>query len=170
MKYAVDWDYSIEPMSDGDWEAVCAIYLEGIATGNATFEIEVPDWATWDSGHRKDCRLLAKCGKKVLGWAALSAVSQRRCYSGVAEVSAYVAAAARGKGIGKALLESLVTASETAGFWTLQASVFPENEASIALHQSCGFKKVGHRERIGALHGIWHDTVVLERRSNVMGV
>ena len=163
-------EYSIEFMGDNDWEVVRAIYLEGTAGGNATFETQAPDWETWDSSHRKDCRLVANADKAVLGWAALSPVSRRPCYSGVAEVSVYVADASKGRGVGRALLESLVSASEKAGIWTLQASIFPENTASIALHKSCGFKELGRRERIAALHGVWRDTVVLERRSKVVGV
>jgi L-amino acid N-acyltransferase YncA len=163
-------DYSIEPMLDDDWEAVRSIYLEGIATGNATFETQAPGWVTWDSNHRKDCRMVAKVGKEVLGWAALSLVSQRACYSGVAEVSVYVAGSSRGRGIGRVLLESLVAASEEAGLWTLQASIFPENTASIAVHKSCGFRELGRRERVAVLQGVWRDTVILERRSKVVGV
>lgn len=162
--------YSIEPMIDDDWEAVRSIYLEGIATGNATFETQAPDWLVWDGNHWKDCRLVARADKAVLGWAALSPVSRRACYSGVAEVSVYVAASSRGRGIGRVLLESLVTASEKAGIWTLQASIFPENAASIAVHKSCGFRELGRQERIAVLSGVWRDTVILERRSKIVGV
>jgi L-amino acid N-acyltransferase YncA len=168
----------IVPLRPSDWAAVRRIFLEGIATGNATFETEAPDWETWDRAHRADCRLLArdedavasaKTPFSVLGWAALSRVSQRRAYEGVAEVSVYVAAAARGKGVGRALLEELVRASEAAGIWTLQAGIFPENAASLAIHEGCGFRRVGTRQRIGRLNGVWRDVVLLERRSRVAG-
>jgi L-amino acid N-acyltransferase YncA len=135
--------YRLSPMQDGDWEAVRAIYLEGIATGNATFETEAPDWETWDCNHLRECRLVARAGDQVIGWAALSPVSRRSCYSGVAENSVYVAGTARGMGVGKALMEALVTESERAGIWMLQTSIFPENAASIAIHKACGFREVG---------------------------
>jgi len=150
------------------WGAVRKIYAEGIATSNATFEAELPDWEKWDGTHRKDCRLVA-VDDAVLGWAALSPVSVRHVYRGVAEVSVYVAGAARGRGIGKALLETLVEQSESHGIWTLQAGIFPENSASIALHKSCGFREVGVRQRIGALNSVWRDVRLLERRSPNVG-
>jgi L-amino acid N-acyltransferase YncA len=153
-----------------DWPAVRDIYAEGIATGNATFETEVPDRSKWDDAHHKDCRLFASEGEKVLGWAALSPVSSRPVYAGVAEVSIYVAASARGRGVGKALLNALIEASQRRGIWTLQAGIFPENVASIRLHRSCGFHEVGLRQRIGPLGGIWRDVCLLERRSNTTGV
>jgi L-amino acid N-acyltransferase YncA len=151
-------------MSAGDWEDVRRIYAEGIATGNATFETEPPSWESWDSAHRKDCRLVASDGDALLGWAALSRVSERCAYGGVAEVSVYVGSAARGRGVGRTLLSELVRASEEAGIWTLQAGVFPENKASIAIHQKCGFRVVGVREKLGRLAGVWRDVVLLERR------
>lgn len=171
--------YPIVPMPPDLWPAVREIYREGIATGNATFETDVPDWEKWDSSHRKDCRLVALeprqegiaevliplDGAGVLGWAALSPVSLRTVYRGVAEVSVYVAAAARKRGVGKALLEALVRESEANGIWTLQAGIFPENTASIVLHQSCGFREVGVRRRIGKLGDTWRDVVLMERRS-----
>ena len=161
---------TIENMATGDWAAVRKIYQEGIATGNATIETEAPDWEHWNSVHRPDCRLVARDGKSVIvGWAALSPVSDREAYSGVAEVSVYVAEQSRGVGVGKLLLNSLVSASEAAGIWTLQASIFIENEASIVLHAACGFRSVGTRERIGRLNGRWRDTVLMERRSVVTG-
>jgi phosphinothricin acetyltransferase len=163
-------DYSILAMQPEDWPAVRGIYREGIATGNATFETELPDWEKWDSNHRKDCRLIARKGEQVLGWAALSPVSGRRVYAGVAEVSVYVAAAARGSGVGKSLLQTLIAESELHGLWTLQAGVFRENAASIALHKSCGFREVGVRQRIGKLGEIWRDVLLLERRSATVGV
>ena len=160
----------IDAMRPDDWPAVEAIYREGIATGLATFETETPSWERWDAAHRPDCRLVVRAGERVLGWAALSPVSDRCVYAGVAENSIYIAAAARGRGIGKALLRALVEASEAAGIWTLQTGIFPENAASLALHQACGFRIVGIRERIGQLHGTWKDVVFLERRSRVVGV
>jgi L-amino acid N-acyltransferase YncA len=162
-------DYQITTMQPEDWPAVREIYREGIATGNATFETEIPDWEKWDSAHRQDCRLISRNGERVLGWAAVSPVSSRRVYRGVAEVSVYVAAAARGRGVGKALLESLVQESEVNGIWTLQAGIFAENGASIALHKSCGFREVGVRRRIGKLGEVWRDVFLLERRSARVG-
>jgi len=163
-------DYKITPMQPEDWLAVRAIYGEGIATCNATFETDLPDWEKWDSGHRKDCRVVARNGEQVLGWGALSPVSMRRVYSGVAEVSVYVTAASRGSGVGKALLTALVEESESHGIWTLQAGIFPENVASLALHKSCGFRKVGVKRRIGKLGEVWRDVLLLERRSRIVGV
>jgi L-amino acid N-acyltransferase YncA len=129
-----------------------------------------PEWPEWDAAHRDDCRLVARRTGQVVGWAALSPVSRRCVYGGVAEVSVYVAESARGQGIGRALLSALIDASEAAGIWTLQAGIFPENEASVRLHKSCGFRVVGRRERIGQLHGVWRDTLLLERRSRHAGV
>jgi phosphinothricin acetyltransferase len=152
-----------------DWGQVRAIYLEGIATGHATFEIDAPTWEKWDAGHLREARLVAREEETILGWAALSRVSDRCVYGGVAEVSVYVGARGRGRGVGRALLEALVEASEQNGIWTLQAGVFPENVASIKLHLSCGFREVGRRERIGQLNGVWRDTLLLERRSRSVG-
>lgn len=163
-------DYPILPMQPENWPAVREIYREGIATGNATFESELPDWEKWDSNHRQDCRLIARKEEQVLGWAALSPVSGRRVYSGVAEVSVYVAAAARGTGVGKSLLQALIAESELHGIWTLQAGIFRENAASVALHKSCGFREVGVRQRIGKLGGTWRDVLLLERRSATIGL
>jgi phosphinothricin acetyltransferase len=162
-------NYKITFMRARDWPAVRQIYREGIATGNATFETELPDWEKWDSAHRQDCRLIAHEGDQILGWAALSPVSARRVYAGVAEVSVYVAAAARGSGFGKALLRILIEESERHQIWTLQAGIFPENAASIALHKSCGFREVGVRRRIGKLGDTWRDVLLLERRSHIVG-
>lgn len=159
----------IDVMGEGDWEAVKRIYEDGIATGNATVETQAPDWKRWNNNHRPDCRLVARDGKEVVGWAALSPVSSRSAYAGVAEVSVYVSKQSRGSGVGKLLLSSLVSTSESAGVWTLQAMIFVENEASISLHSVCGFRSVGTRERIGSLNGQWRDTVLMERRSNVVG-
>ena len=159
----------IRTLTPEDWAAVCAIYLAGIAGGDATFETGAPTWEEWNRGHLPAPRLVAVAGEAVVGWAALSPVSARSVYAGVAEVSVYVAPARYGQGIGRGLLEALVRESEQNGIWTLQASIFPENSASISLHKSCGFREVGPRERIGKLKGIWRDTVLLERRSNVVG-
>jgi L-amino acid N-acyltransferase YncA len=159
-------DLSISPMSHRDWAAVRQIYLEGIATGLATFETDAPDWETWHSEHLACCRLIAGLNGQVVGWAALSPVSGRCVYAGVAEVSVYVASDARGQGVGAALLQQLILESEQAGIWTLEAGIFSINKASIALHTTCGFRKVGYRERLGELHGIWRDVVLMERRSS----
>jgi phosphinothricin acetyltransferase len=162
--------YQVTPMQPDDWPAVREIYREGIATGHATFETEVPDWEKWDSGHRQDCRLIARIGEQVLGWAALSPVSGRCVYAGVAEVSVYVAAEARGSGVGKALLQALIEESELHHIWTLQAGIFPENAASIALHTSRGFREVGVRRHIGKRDEVWRDVLLLERRSSTVGI
>jgi len=160
----------IEGMREDDWLQVKAIYEEGIATGNATFETAAPEWASWHAKHLESCRLVARRGAEVIGWAALSHVSSRRAYRGVAEVSVYVAGSARGQQVGSALLSALVEASEAAGIWTLQAGIFRENAASVVLHEKCGFRIVGIRERIGNLSGRWRDVVLMERRSRIVGV
>ncbi len=157
-------------MHAGHWEGVREVYAEGLATGDATFETEAPDWARWDAAHLSCCRLVALAGARVAGWAALGRVSAREVYRGVAEVSVYVGEGFRGLGVGRALLRALVAESESEGFWTLQASVFPENVSSVALHLSCGFREVGRRVRVGRLRGRWRDTVLLERRSETVGV
>ena len=156
---------TLDALTAGDWPAVRAIYEEGIATGDATFETLAPSWEEWDAAHLPEHRLVARSEGTVLGWAALAPVSDRCVYRFVAEVSVYVAAAARGRGVGTALLDALVRASEGAGIWTLQAGIFPENAGSVALHERCGFRVVGRRERLGALHGVWRDVLLLERRS-----
>jgi phosphinothricin acetyltransferase len=163
-------DLRIVDMANEDWPTVREIYAEGIATDNATFETVVPDWPKWDSGHHKKCRLLARDDREIVGWAALSPVSSRRVYAGVAEVSIYVAESVRGRGAGKALLKALIEASERFGIWTLQAGIFPENVASVRLHKSCGFREVGLRQRVGQLAGVWRDVCLLERRSGSVGV
>ena len=152
-------------MAASDWEQVRSIYLEGLREGNSTFETEAPSWEAWDEAHHKSPRFVMRAGDRVLGWAALSPVSKRRVYSGVAEVTIYVTESARGKGIGRALLEALIEESERAGIWTLQASIFPENVASVELHLKCGFREVGKRERIAILNGVWRDTILFERRA-----
>jgi phosphinothricin acetyltransferase len=156
-------------MTESDWPQVRAIYLAGIRTGQATFETEVPPWEVWDAAHLRDGRLVARSGEEVLGWAVLSSVSARRVYAGVAELSVYVGESSRGQGVGRRLLAALIARSEQMGIWTLQAGVFPENEASLALHEKAGFRTVGRRERIGKLHGRWRDVVLLERRSKIVG-
>jgi L-amino acid N-acyltransferase YncA len=160
----------IDAMQESDWAAVRAIYLEGIATGNATFADSAPEWADWDLGHLRVCRLVARHQKEVLGWAALSPVSSRCVYAGVVEVSVYVAARARGQGIGMMLLSELAVDSERAGLWTLQAGIFPENIASVEIHKRAGFRVVGIRERLGCQGGRWRDVLLMERRSIVVGV
>jgi L-amino acid N-acyltransferase YncA len=156
----------IRELDPKDWPAVRTIFEEGIATGQATFETEAPSWEDWDGAH--SMRLVAEEGGEVVGWAALAPYSARACYAGVAEESVYVAARARGEGVGRALLTALVDRSEQAGIWTLQAGVFPENRASVTLHLGCGFRLVGVLERIGRLNGEWRDVLLLERRSEVI--
>jgi phosphinothricin acetyltransferase len=162
-------EYQIIEMRAHDWPVVEELYRQGIATENATFEIESPGWENWNAKHHAHSRLVASDQQRVLGWAALSPVSTRRVYAGLAEVSIYIAEAARGKGVGKGLLSALIEQSEQNGIWTLQAGIFPENAASIALHKACGFREVGRRERIGQLKGVWRDVILLERRSRVVG-
>jgi len=158
-------------MTPDDWPNVRAIYLEGIATGNATFETDAPSWETWDRAHVADPRLVARdADGSVLGWAAVTPVSGRCVYAGVADLSVYVSAAARGRGVGRALLTTLIQSSDRAGIWTLQAGIFPENAPSLALHRACGFRDVGRRERIGKMHGVWRDVLLLERRSVSAGI
>lgn len=159
----------ILPITEANYPQVAGIFEEGIATGNATFQTEAPTWEAWDTGHLPTCRVAAFEGEVMLGWGALSPVSSRCVYAGVAEVSVYVAAAARGQGVGRALLGRLVEESEREGLWTLQAGIFPENEASLKLHEQCGFRLVGRRERIGNMNGLWRDTILLERRSKTIG-
>ena len=160
---------NVRELRPDDWSAVRAIYEDGIRGGDATFETEAPSWEAWDAVHPQ-LRLVAERDGTVVGWAALSPYSPRRCYRGVGNVSVYVGQAARGAGVGRLLLEQLVDRSEQAGYWTLSAGVFPENEASLRLHQSCGFRVIGVRERLGQLEGVWRDAVWLERRSTVVGV
>ncbi len=147
-----------------DWPAVEAIYAEGIATRQATFETVTPAWVEFDAGKLPSHRLVATDGERVLGWAALSSTSERTCYRGVVENSVYVAQAARGSGVGSALMDALIAGARAAGVWTIETGVFPENEASVALHESLGFRVVGRRERIAELDGRWRDTLLLELR------
>lgn len=160
----------IELMDDSDWDDVLEIYSQGLRTGNATFETTAPVWDSWNAGHLKHSRLVARSGNDIMGWAALSPVSGRCVYGGVAEVSVYVAESGRGQRLGTALLQALIKSSEENNIWTLQAGIFPENTASIRLHLQNGFREVGRRERIGKLNDIWRDTVLLERRSDVVGI
>jgi len=168
-------EFKIESMNPEDWDQVRAIYEEGIATENATFEPMVPDREKFDSAHVADPRLVVRVGGRVAAWAVLSRVSARKVYAGIAEVSIYVGEKFRGKGIGDALLGALVEASEKAGFWTLQGGIFPENTISIELHKKHGFRVLGIREKIGKmafgkLQGNWRDVVLMERRSKVTGI
>ena len=156
---------SIDPLEPSDWPSVRSIYIEGIASGQATFETVAPSWEDWNESHLTRPRLKAVAETGIAGWAALSPVSPRAAYSGVAEVSIYVAEGSRGRGIGKALLSELVRSSEESGLWTLQAGIMAVNAPSIALHAACGFRVVGNRERLGRLGGVWHDVVLMERRS-----
>ena len=160
----------LDLMKPSDWEAVKQIYEEGLATGNATFQQSAPTWEEWNNSHLQHSRIVAEEDNKLLGWAALTPVSGRCVYAGVAEVSVYVSERARGKGIGKQLLQRLIEESESNNIWTLQAGIFPENTPSLRIHQGCGFRLLGTRERIGKMNGIWRDTVLLERRSKVTGI
>lgn len=161
---------NVRPFEKEDWPIVQAIYQQGIDTKNATFEYKVKSWEDWNRATLPDCRLVAVQYGEVVGWAALSPVSNRSVYAGVAEVSIYVAANHQGRGIGNQLLTALVDASERAGFWTLQAGIFPENVASIELHRKCGFRVVGRHEKLGQMEGVWRDVVLMERRSKIVGV
>jgi len=158
----------LRPLVPADWAPVADIYWDGMRDGLATFATEVPTWEDWDAGHLPEHRLVADLLGEVVGWAAVSPASKRRCYLGVVENSVYVARAARGLGVGRALLEELIASTEAAGIWTIQTAIFPENRASLALHERCGFRVVGRRERIARRDGVWRDTVFLERRSSAI--
>jgi len=160
---------SVEAMVEEDWPAVRSIYAEGIDTGDATFEKSAPEWGTWSASHLRACRFVARSSGGILGWAALSPVSSRCVYAGVAEVSVYVGWQSRGQGVGTRLLGSLVEGSEREGIWTLQAGIFPENVPSVELHKRHGFRIVGRREKLGAMDGRWRDVLLMERRSVVVG-
>jgi len=161
----------IRQMLDSDWQEVARIYFEGIATGIATFEHIVPSYDNWNASHLKTCRFVAVNDNEVLGWAALSPVSGRCVYGGVAEVSVYIGENTRGQGIGIALMQKLIEQSEAEGYWTLQSGIFPENKASIKLHEKVGFRFLGQRERIGkTIQGEWKDNLLFERRSKIVGV
>jgi len=163
-------DITVLPMIHDHWDRVRDIYVEGIESGNATFESEAPSWETWDEGHIDRGRFVALLEGNVVGWAALSPVSDRCSYNGVGEVSVYVGAEARGKGVGSLLMDALVRSSEELGYWTLQAGVFPENDASVRVHTRVGFRLVGRRERLGTTDGVWRDVLLLERRSDAVGI
>jgi L-amino acid N-acyltransferase YncA len=167
--HGMDPSVLLASLTSAHWDRVRSIYLQGIATGNATFQQAAPDWNDWDKGHLRVCRVVAKIEDEVAGWAALSPVSPRPVYSGVAEVSVYVAEAARRRGVGIKLISQLIANSEAEGIWTLQAGIFPENVASIGLHTKAGFRIVGTRERLGRMNGLWRDVVLMERRSSVAG-
>ena len=155
----------VDPLRPDDWPAVKTIYAEGMATGHATFETTVPTWEDWDASHLPDHRFAARADGRVIGWVAASPVSGRCVYRGVVEHSVYVAGHAQGRGVGRRLLEALVASTEAAGIWTIQSGIFPENAASLALHERCGFRRVGIRERLGEHQGRWRDVVMIERRS-----
>ena len=157
--------YDVMPMLPEHWPQVCQIYREGIATGDATFETEIPSLEKWDRNHLPECRLVILSGGDIFGWAALNGVSHRIVYKGVAEVSIYIKTAMRERGVGKFLLNELILCSEKNGFWTLQGAIFPENIASIKLFKFCGFREVGMREKLGQMNGIWRDVLLMERRS-----
>jgi L-amino acid N-acyltransferase YncA len=152
------------------YSEIAKIYLQGISTGFATFQTSVPSWEEWDKAHLKICRILAKKGNEIVGWAALTQVSSRCVYEGVAEVSIYIDQEFRGKGIGKFLLSSLIKQSEENGLWTLQSGIFAENIGSISLHEKCGFRKIGYREKIAKLNNVWKDNIIMERRSKTVGL
>ncbi len=163
-------EYKIEKMVKQDWQQVANIYKQGIETGVATFQAEVPTYENWNSDHISSCRLVARLGDKVLGWGALSPTSSRSVYEGVAEVSIYIADNYKGQGMGKVLLSELIKVSEDNGFWTLQSGIIRENVWSIALHKKCGFREIGIREKVAKMNNEnWLDVVLMERRSTVVG-
>lgn len=163
-------EYKVEAMKESDWPQVAEIYTEGIMIKIATFQSAAPSWEEWDKGHCESCRLVARKGDIILGWAALSPVSSRCVYAGVAEVSIYIGKKYQGQNVGTALLEKLIELSEENGFWTLQSGIVKENTSSLNLHRKCGFREIGYRERLGKMdNGKWHDVVLVERRSKVVG-
>lgn len=163
-------EYVITEMREADWKQVSDIYIEGINTKIATFQSEAPSWVEWDSGHSKTCRLVARLEDEILGWAAISPVSSRCVYAGVAELSIYISAKFRGQKVGTMLLEEMIKLSEENGYWTLQSGIIKENIASLNLHKKCGFREIGYRERLGRMdNGKWHDVVLVERRSEKEG-
>jgi phosphinothricin acetyltransferase len=161
-------DVSVVPLEPDHWPRAARIYAEGIGTGDATFETEVPSWASWDAGHLQEHRFVATRDGAVVGFVAVSAVSDRCVYGGVVEDSVYVAESARGAGVGRLLLQQLISSTERAGIWTIQSGIFPENDASLRLHERAGFRVVGRRERLGQLNGVWRDVLLVERRSKVI--
>jgi phosphinothricin acetyltransferase len=163
-------DFIVDSMRDTDWQQVAAIYFEGIITGKATFQNEVPTREQWDSSHLKSCRIVARLEDKIVGWAALSPTSSRAVYEGVTEVSVYVRQGYRGMGVGEALLGELIRLSEENGIWTLQSGIMRQNTSSIVLHKKSGFREIGYREKVGKMpDGTWHDVILMERRSKVAG-
>lgn len=163
--------FTIENMTENDWNDVVRIYLDGIDTGNATFQTNTPIWGEWDNSHCKNCRIVMKFENKTIGWASLSRISSRDVYSGVAEVSIYLDSDYKGNGFGTKLLNSLIELSEQYGYWTLQAVIFPENISSLVIHKKSGFRKIGIREKIGKMGtGEWRSVVFLERRSKIIGL
>jgi L-amino acid N-acyltransferase YncA len=160
----------LREMTEDDWSSVARIYKEGIESGHATFESDIPTWRQWNASHMKCCRIVATADNEIAGWAALSTVSGRCVYAGVAEVSVYVSPSYKSQKIGTLLLESLIKESEMYGLWTLQSSVFPENQASLRIHEKTGFRVIGFREKIGKMDDIWRDSVLLERRSKISGI
>ncbi|MDP5060979.1 MAG: GNAT family N-acetyltransferase [Maribacter sp.] len=163
-------DITTRTMLATDWESVANIYKQGIDTGMATFETNVPTFEAWDKAHMSTCRFVAESTSEIMGWVALSPVSSRCVYGGVAEISVYISENSRGKGLGKLLLEHVISASEQEGIWTLQSGIFPTNYGSIKIHEATGFRKIGKRERVGKLHGKWVDNVLFERRSSIVGI
>ncbi|MFA9397871.1 MAG: N-acetyltransferase family protein [Clostridiaceae bacterium] len=164
-------DYKIESMKPGDWEQVKNIYLEGIKTNIATFQTEAPTWENWNNGHLNSCRLVAHSENNILGWIALSPTSTRTCFKGVVEVSIYIGEKYKGQGIGTTLLTNLIKLSEENGIWTLYSAITKENTASISMHKKSGFREIGIREKIAKTgDGIWHDIVLMERRSKTVGI
>jgi phosphinothricin acetyltransferase len=159
---------TFEDLRSEHWPEVARIYAGGIATGNATFETEVPTWESWDSSHLDEHRFVALLDGEVVGWVAVTPVSDRCVYGGVVENSVYVASSVRGRGVGRLLLERLIASTEAAGIWTIQTGIFPENEASLRVHERVGFEVVGRRKRLGKLNGVWRDVLLLERRSEIV--
>ncbi|MEO6904493.1 MAG: N-acetyltransferase family protein [Bacteroidia bacterium] len=157
-------------MSASDWKEVAGIYKQGIDTGNATFQNQIPTWEEWDTDHLKVCRIVAEINSTIVGWTALLFVSNRLVFAGVAEVSVYISTQHRGQKIGQQLLKQLITESEANNIWMLQSGIFPENAASIKIHESLGFRNYGYREKMGKMNGVWRDVVMFERRSRVVGI
>ena len=163
-------DLILDEFRADDWDQVRQIYLDGLATGQASFEVEAPSWEIWNKSHHSHSRLVARRDGRVVAWAALAPLSTRQCYAGVAEVSLYVAADQRGRGVGQRLLQAAIESSERHGIWSLCGATFPENQASIQLQLACGFRIVGRRKRVAQYRGVWRDTVLTERRSRVVGL
>ncbi|WP_332238020.1 GNAT family N-acetyltransferase [Sporolactobacillus sp. KGMB 08714] len=164
-------NYHIDGMNPSDWDQIRQIYLDGIKTGLATFQTGAPEWSEWDQSHVKTCRIVARSEGSILGWAALSPTSSRCCYKGIGEISIYISDTRKGQGVGTALLKYLIHDAEDNGFWTLQSAITRENKASLALHAKCGFREIGFRERIAQMpDGSWHDVILMERRSPIIGI